>query len=240
MSQSISMPAACTQEWLAMQSVSGGRHCVSCQRLVHDFTQFSDAELVAWFANHTGPTCGRFRSDQLDLPLYTNQPAAPTGVRGWVRWALALVLGWQTARAQNALLVKTAAPQTVAPASSQQPVMTPDSVLLYIRGQVIHDGGKPATVHIKKGHDQTLFASDSTGHFTIPIYLSDQRNDVVLLNFGSQVQVWVSTREERPPITITLKPTVLNTVIQLPPGLQLRVGAVTVNKPGTPTSLDKK
>lgn len=226
MSQSITLtvPTTCTQDWSAMQPVLDGRHCGSCQSVVHDFTQFSDAELVAWFANHTGPACGRLRSDQLNLPIYDNQPAVPTGVRGWVRWVVALVLGWQTARAQNAPTVRTPTRQMVVPINSKESTGTPDSVLFYVRGQVVHADGKPAAIRIKKGQDQTLFFPDSTGHFQIPIYLSDQHHDVLLLTFDNLIQRTVSTSSEQVPLLIKLP-------VFLPAGVKVSVGGVRIIRP---------
>lgn len=46
--------------------VPGGHHCASCQRVVHDFTQATAAEVAAArAASPDGRVCGRFRGAQL-------------------------------------------------------------------------------------------------------------------------------------------------------------------------------
>lgn len=83
-----------------MTAVTGGHHCGSCQKTVQDFSRFSDRELANWLATYNGgAVCGRFRADQLERSIQV-RPEQPNN-RSWVRWAVALVLGWQTAKGQN-------------------------------------------------------------------------------------------------------------------------------------------
>ena len=42
-----------------------GRFCMSCQKTVVDFTAMTDYELIQYFKNVKGNTCGRFTEDQL-------------------------------------------------------------------------------------------------------------------------------------------------------------------------------
>jgi hypothetical protein len=52
-----------------MTPASGGRHCAACQKTVVDFTQKTDAEILAALRQAAGQTCGRLRPDQVGRPL---------------------------------------------------------------------------------------------------------------------------------------------------------------------------
>ena len=77
-----------------MTPTATGRHCTTCQHPVVDFTQQSDAEILAYLARAAGArTCGRFAAGQLERPLQRAAPAAPTRWRAWLAaagavWAL--------------------------------------------------------------------------------------------------------------------------------------------------------
>jgi hypothetical protein len=59
---------------------------------VVDFTQQSDAEILAYLARAAGaPTCGRFAAGQLERPLQRAALAAP---RRWRAWLAAAVAVW--------------------------------------------------------------------------------------------------------------------------------------------------
>lgn len=59
-----------------MTPTTTGRHCAACATTVVDFTQKTDAEILAYIAQAAGGrSCGRFRTEQLARPL---QPAETT------------------------------------------------------------------------------------------------------------------------------------------------------------------
>ncbi|MCU0320934.1 MAG: carboxypeptidase-like regulatory domain-containing protein [Chitinophagaceae bacterium] len=62
----IEIPESCHENWNAMQPNNQGRHCLSCQKTVVDFTAMTDAELINFFSNKKDNVCGRFTSEQLD------------------------------------------------------------------------------------------------------------------------------------------------------------------------------
>jgi hypothetical protein len=47
-----------------MEQVAGGRHCESCQHVVHDFTNMSDCQLKKVLRENPR-VCGRFRGSQM-------------------------------------------------------------------------------------------------------------------------------------------------------------------------------
>ena len=187
---------------------AGQRHCASCQQMVHDFTQFSDAELVSWFAQHEGPTCGRLRDDQLRLPLFDNQSVAPKGVGNRVRWALALMLGWPFpvwAQTGTSVPNKTVPPMAINPIGIRSTLSAPqsDAALFYVRGQVFYSDGKPAVALIQKATKSPFIFSGEDGHFAIPIYAADQQTDSLQIDFEGK-KLTVFTKQEGPPLVITL------------------------------------
>lgn len=64
----ISIPQPCHEKWEEMTAVERGRFCSSCQKLVTDFTQMEDAEIIQFIKEGKGH-CGRFSAAQLDRPL---------------------------------------------------------------------------------------------------------------------------------------------------------------------------
>lgn len=87
---SIRIPEPCAESWAAMTPTGLGRHCAACQKTVVDFTQKTDAEILAYLAGATGETCGRLSSDQQNRPLRPDMPNRPAARwRAWLALALA-------------------------------------------------------------------------------------------------------------------------------------------------------
>jgi hypothetical protein len=112
-SASLVISQPCAENWAAMTPTGLGRHCAACQKTVVDFTQKTDAEILAYFAKATGETCGRLGSDQLNRPLLPALGARPAPRwRGW----LALVLAAWGLRASPA--TATGAPAASPPTAA--------------------------------------------------------------------------------------------------------------------------
>ncbi|CAH0152302.1 hypothetical protein SRABI27_00565 [Pedobacter sp. Bi27] len=56
----------CHAAWEGMEPQTNGKFCGSCQKLVVDFTHFTDAALKQWFNQNQVVSCGRFKPEQLD------------------------------------------------------------------------------------------------------------------------------------------------------------------------------
>ena len=82
----VHLPQPCDQQWSAMKTVPGGKHCAQCAKNIRDFRQASDRELWMLYQKE-GQLCGLFRPDQLERPLHG--PQKPQSMRG-VAAALAL------------------------------------------------------------------------------------------------------------------------------------------------------
>ncbi len=95
----ISVPQPCSNRWEEMAHVSDReRHCASCDKVIVDFTEMSDAQVIAYFMKQ-GNTCGRFSPYQLDRDLL------PPGERKRFSWKSAFLLPalllWMQGAAQN-------------------------------------------------------------------------------------------------------------------------------------------
>ncbi|PSK88819.1 hypothetical protein B0I18_11430 [Taibaiella chishuiensis] len=64
----IQIPKPCSADWQTMTPDAGGRHCGQCCKTVIDFTDWKSEDIVQYLKSNTG-TCGRFRKDQLDVPI---------------------------------------------------------------------------------------------------------------------------------------------------------------------------
>jgi hypothetical protein len=95
----LSIPTPCTEDWNTMTATQSGKFCASCQKTVIDFSRMSDAEIIQYFSDFKGETCGRLTEKQLNSVI-----AEPLILKPNYRWAYAL----------SALLLPTiAASQTV-------------------------------------------------------------------------------------------------------------------------------
>lgn len=118
----LAVPLPCPERWAAMTPMAQGRHCAACQKTVVDFTQKTDAEILAYLAQAgRGNTCGRFRREQLGRPL---RPVLPAPATRWQAWLTGLLLATLALQSCQHTLGE---PQPVAPAPSEQLIGTGDS-----------------------------------------------------------------------------------------------------------------
>lgn len=71
----LTIPKPCHQDFDAMPRTAQGMHCGLCERDIIDFTSMSDDDLRAFLLDSNFKlTCGVFRNDQLDKPLFIEKP----------------------------------------------------------------------------------------------------------------------------------------------------------------------
>ena len=63
----LTIPSPCSEKWDNFTPASGGGFCNNCSKVVVDFTKMTDAQILDYFEEHHGHTCGRFHSHQLKL-----------------------------------------------------------------------------------------------------------------------------------------------------------------------------
>lgn len=92
------IPQPCQASWGSMTPTGPGRHCATCAKTVVDFTQQTDAEILAYFRQMgKGKTCGRFQAEQLERPLREARATLrPTRWQGWLAGLLVAALATQS------------------------------------------------------------------------------------------------------------------------------------------------
>jgi hypothetical protein len=85
----LSIPEPCQVPWDQMTSVDDTRkHCSSCEKIVIDFHQMTDAELISFFSKPRENVCGRLGQDQLDRSL----PVLPEAKLSSHWWKAAMLI----------------------------------------------------------------------------------------------------------------------------------------------------
>ena len=165
---SIHIPKPCHENWADMTPTAIGRHCAACQKTVVDFTQKTDAEILAYLAGAAGETCGRLGHDQLSrplLPAVQRQPAAR-----WRTW-LALALAAWGLRAGPAAATGTpaAGPRATAhPRKKASPTHRPTTPKLLrgtVRDSATHEP-LPGVAIFLKGENRSA-TTDEAGNFSL-------------------------------------------------------------------------
>lgn len=66
----ISIKRPCGQEWKRMQDLGKKRYCASCSKIVHDFTRYTDEQLISFFKEERErEVCGRIEYSRLNKDL---------------------------------------------------------------------------------------------------------------------------------------------------------------------------
>lgn len=105
------------------------RHCNSCNRVLTDFTQMSDTELVLWMKHNKGKVCGRFSKNQLDRPYVLPPAEKKSKFPVSMFWMLLLTWAGTEAKAQqNPGIIKSKPPVSVSNKEQQTAAGTSDSL----------------------------------------------------------------------------------------------------------------
>ncbi|MBW0176284.1 carboxypeptidase-like regulatory domain-containing protein [Sediminibacterium sp.] len=75
-SYSLSLKKGCQQTWSAMSDKQDGKFCMQCAKLVIDFTELSDQEIIQLLSQNTRNVCARVTPEQLNRDLRTHTPKA--------------------------------------------------------------------------------------------------------------------------------------------------------------------
>ena len=211
-SATVHIAQLCPQSWAAMTPEVPGCHCAACQKTVVDFTQKTDAEILAVLKQAAGGTCGRFRAEQLARPLL---PLAAQGPSRWRAWLAAAVAVWGLREGAGAP-VQAQAPVEQGAGSTEQKVskqvvtaVTP--VAVAIRGVVLDSTTRQAlpgvTVLLKGTNIGT--STNANGEFTLDIPFTSQQAQMLFSYVGYEPATQaVATRTSIIPITIVLHPAI--------------------------------
>lgn len=93
----ITINEPCNEAWSEMTPLDCGRFCSSCNKVVHDLTNLSEAALQNWASEQNGPVCGRLKADQLSNS--TEIGFAPKS-----KWLHKMVAGFLAAASLSSIL----------------------------------------------------------------------------------------------------------------------------------------
>lgn len=188
----LTVPQPCHENWAAMTPAAQGRHCAACNKVVLEFTQKTDAEILALLQRTAAP-CGRFRADQLSRPLLALPAPAPR----WRTWlaATATVLGLREVAAEQGrgqtqtivhydLLTRDERKVAALHERHEQPVKV-DSSQQVLRGRVIDkstgDGLPGVTVLLK--NTTVGISTGADGSFELVLPSSTSANQLITFTF---------------------------------------------------------
>lgn len=81
MQYSIEIPKPCHESWEDMTPEDQGRHCAQCRKTVVDFSGWSNEDILQYMQQRQGQrVCGRFRAEQVNVPIDAEQFVASVAV----------------------------------------------------------------------------------------------------------------------------------------------------------------
>jgi hypothetical protein len=232
-STAIRIPQPCAESWAAMTPTATGRHCTACQKTVVDFTQKTDAEILAVLRLTAGETCGRLRADQVDRPLVAPAPAPRW--RTWLGATLAAgsMLSGAKATAQANLGHHNGGPVPMANATSGSPTVAPPSSTkpaepapdqagpggplepIVLRGSVTdsatHEGLPGVTVLLASTTTGT--ATDATGAFALPVAADATSVQLLFSSVGYVGQHLTVSTTSSQPIAVSMQGAVMGGLV---------------------------
>lgn len=205
---SLTIPQPCHQSWAAMTPVAAGRHCAACAKTVVDFTQQTDAEILAYLAGAaSNRTCGRFAAGQLERPLQRAVPAVPTA--RWRAWLAVAVAVWamregvgEPVKAQAASAEWRARYGGGGPAPAAEPLATPasaDEILPLEMRKPLASIALPAVAH------RTITMGAVSSQRMKPLVACPQAALLIVRGVITDF----STKEALPGVTVLLKGTTI-------------------------------
>jgi hypothetical protein len=158
------IPQPCQADWNQMAPQAGGRYCTQCTKVVYDFSQMTDVELLQFFQNRPADLCGRFHRQQLDRPLHVATPkrSLPIFVKKMAA-TLVAALSFRNATAQ---------PQQIpAPPTTSQPAEKKNGVLetVILSGRVIKGNNVPVANAKVQVDSMAEVYTDADGQFSLQL-----------------------------------------------------------------------
>ena len=180
------LPSPCHENWDAMTPRDQGRHCVSCQKTVVDFTAMSDAEVLAFFENRPEQTstCGRLRGDQLSTPPPPYR--ASRHLRTWMTLAAAVSLPLLGFSQTNPPVPP--AEQKLHANASQDSLRLMQDREGFVRGRLVDSEGVPligATIIVTQTNVGT--SSDIKGYFRLRLPKDARSITVDYIGYATRV-----------------------------------------------------
>jgi hypothetical protein len=166
----IEIPEPCNVPWNSMLEVANGkRHCGSCDKVLTDFTQWSDEQLIHYFTQNKGKLCGRFSGEQLNR----NITAPEVKQRFWPRLLVPAFLISVPALIPVNLSAQLTTEQKE---TSAQKKTEPEKKKITISGTIFENDTTTcigALIRIVNGNDSVMAISDFDGRFSVVILANE-------------------------------------------------------------------
>ncbi len=180
----LSIPKACSEKWSSFTSTNDGRRCATCNKVVVDFVNKSDDEIVDYFTHKNEKVCGRIRTSQAKTS--SNNVVLPLINPGWrlltasTLMLLAILLGTPSFGNSFTLKPDTEMVQLPVGQSRDASIVNPDYTIKGIVKEA--DGISPlAGVNIYLKGTTVGTVSDANGQFEFPQKL--KVGDILVFSF---------------------------------------------------------
>lgn len=210
----LSILDACNQDWNNFTPAQGGKHCSLCDKIVIDFTNKGESEIIAFLKNKPSNVCGRFRQEQLKyysaIPLPIVQPGGKLLRASFI---LLLLAGLGKVNAQstpNKLSKSHVEAQVNHDIKSDTSRNATSEKSFIVAGTVLSDDGSAlpgANIYLDGSTHGTV--SDADGRFKFPVAL--KAGDILTVSFiGYETQQFrISSKADNLNITMKLDTIVL-------------------------------
>jgi hypothetical protein len=174
----ITMANPCSESWDSMTPKENGRFCSNCKKVIIDFSQLSDQELLRFFSNKDNISCGRFHKDQLNKEIFPAKHKMPP-LKSYYK-AAAAVLALLTMRYSASASNKKENTISINPSSVKDQIhFYPEKIT--INGNVKDQHGQVLeNAEIKFG-DAIIAKTDVNGNFEFEISSSKQMQPSLLM-----------------------------------------------------------
>lgn len=163
----LSIQNQCSENIASFSPTPAGGFCQSCQKEVIDFRDMTDGEILSYFAQNRGKTCGSFRPAQLKTynahPQQHNRRVHNILGAGVLSFSLFTFLPFINAQAQTQETI------SVSPVAQKTRTVVNSDQGYTIEGTLLTEDGEPISgaVVLLKGTDRGMFTDDE-GRFTFP------------------------------------------------------------------------
>lgn len=177
----------CQEDWSKMKMHGKGRHCDLCNKIVTDFSLWSDKQIIAFLKQSHADICGRLQPHQLDRPLDPNTSnGKKTKLKLVFTFLTSLWIG-TSARAQGGATIKQKSPTAKEAKRSQlHQVSFSNEYRLLLSGSVKDKRGNAISGADLSINGMTCCITDSLGNFDLgkTIILKEDSIDVAISALG--------------------------------------------------------
>ncbi|KAB2817988.1 carboxypeptidase-like regulatory domain-containing protein [Phaeocystidibacter marisrubri] len=160
----LQIPDPCSQKWSEMTPQADGRHCDQCDKVIRDFTSYTDAQILSAIENEK--VCGRFRPDQLNRTYKRHDESS----KRWIS-VFATTLALASSSSAESQIITPTPTDTIHDSDTLKVVEVTNKNQIILRGNVSdkETGEKLFQVYITVENTEYKTASNFDGDFELAI-----------------------------------------------------------------------